>query len=183
MVDVGTCNDLKEEEGFKQPWRSCHNSLHHNTPPLTPSSVPLTTLYFMYLHSWRWKGTAQSAPSLWWEGEADPCAGVIDDYGTTASGIMLAGAIYKQKHSLCFCQLQRILPFLSQTPLQGALHSGSNVIFYWESTIPHTEMARNHISCSGTHNACINILQLTDLRDCRLYCIKGRWRNRISVAP
>lgn len=127
---------------------NCHNSLHHlcrdgvTGISLTPSSVPLTTLYFMYLHCWRCKGTAHTAPSLWLAGEASLGAGMIDDYGTTASGIMLAGAIYKQKHSLCLCQLQRILPFLSQTPLERAQHSGSNVIFYWESTIPHIEMAK-----------------------------------------
>lgn len=152
MVDVGACNDPKEDEKKGFEWGEAAITLSitpsQPTPPppahfsLAPKAVPLTLLYFMYLHSWRCKGTARRAPSLWWAGEAGLCAGVIDDYGTTASGIMLAGAIYKQKHGLCLCQLWRILPFLSQTPLERALHSGSNVIFYWGSTIPHIEMAK-----------------------------------------
>lgn len=116
---------------------------HYTPPQLSPthSSVPFTKLYFMYLHRWRCKGTAHSAPPPWWAGEAS-LRGSDWWLWTTASGIMLAGAIYKQKHGLCLCRLWRILPFLSQTLLERALHSGSNVIFYWESTIPRIEMAK-----------------------------------------
>lgn len=134
--------------GCRTAVENCNNSLRHlccdgvTGISLTPSSVPLIALYFMYLHSWRCKGTAHNTPSLWLAGGAGLHAGVIDDYGTTASGIMLAEAIYKQKQSLCCCQLQCILPFLSQTPLERAPHSGSNVIFYWETIIPHIEMAK-----------------------------------------
>jgi len=127
---------------------SCHNSLHHqtrNSPPTTNNSHHGPT-HSLYLNSPRCQGAARSLPSLWLAAEAGPRAGVIDDYGTTASGIMLAGAIYKQKHSPCLCQLQRISPFLSQAPLEKAVQSGSNVIFfYWKSTIPHIEMPQESL--------------------------------------
>lgn len=144
MVDVGAYNHPKKE-GVWVAIITEFITPQEPFPPtfsLTPSSVLLTTLYFMYLHSWRCKGTACSAPSLWWTTEVGPWAEVIDGYGTTASGIMLAGVIYKQKHRLCLCQLQCILPFLSQTPLEKALQSGSNVIFYWKSTFPHIKMVK-----------------------------------------
>lgn len=48
--------------------------------------------------------------------------GVIDDHGTNGSLLMLAGAIYKQKHSLHFCQLWCILAFLFQTLFEGPAH-------------------------------------------------------------
>lgn len=145
MVDVSACNDLKEEEGFEQPGWSCHNSLHHRTgspqPPTlpAPSRSPCSTLCTCTVGGARAQLTVHLPPG---EQEKPACPRVIDYYGTTASGIMLAGAIYKQKHSVCLCQLQRILPFLSQIPLERARHRGSNVIFYWESTIPHIEMAK-----------------------------------------
>lgn len=145
---------------------------HHNSPHPLPkclSSVhwPSSTLCTCTFGGARAQLTVCLLSG---EQEKPACEGVIDDYGTTASGIMLARAIYKQKHGLCLCQLWRILPFLSQTLLERAFHSGSNVIFYWESTVPRIEMAKGIILAAWRVIMLrINILQLTDLRDCRLY--------------
>lgn len=47
---------------------STHSHLPFQFSP-TPSSVPFTELYFMYLHRLRCEGTTHSAPSLRWAGQ------------------------------------------------------------------------------------------------------------------
>lgn len=148
--DVSACNDLKEgrrrassSRGEAAITHSIRRHEPHPSPPLPHSHPRPTHRALLYVLA-QLEVQGHSSRRTFLSGEQEKsalCAGVIDDYGTTASGIMPAGAIYKQKHGRCLCQLRRILPFLSQTPLERALHSGSNVIFYWESTIPHIEMA------------------------------------------
>lgn len=83
------------------------------------------------------------------EQERPACVGVIDDYGTSESGIMLARAIYKQKHALCLCHITILIPDPIREGISQWLkcHSllGEQSPTYWNGE-------KNHISRVAGHN-------------------------------
>lgn len=118
MLDVSACNDLKEELAAQQhQWRSHYSPLLTATSSpkrLSPIRRPSSTLCTCASGGGRAQLTVCLLSS---EQERLACAGVIDDYGTTASGIMLARAIYKQKHGLCLCYITILIP----DPIRGGI--------------------------------------------------------------
>lgn len=150
MLDVSACNDLKEELAAQQhQWRSHYSPLLTATfspKRLSPIRRPGSVLCTCASGGGRAQLTACVLSS---EQKRRACAGVIDDYGTTASGIILARAIYKQKHGLCLCHITILIP----DPIRGGISQwlkchtllGEQSPTYWNGE-------RNHISRMAGHN-------------------------------
>lgn len=89
--------------------------------------------------------------------------GVIDDHGMNGGLLMPVAAIYKQKHRPRFCQLWCILPFLSQTPLEGPAQRLKRLFSFGIARSHVLKRPWNHVCCLVT--LLVNILRSSLLGD------------------